>query len=60
HQKLECSQVVRWSTPNRFRGRFWRAADQFQGLDLRFVPAAGMGFHWVKTDRTRFDPFNFQ
>jgi putative salt-induced outer membrane protein YdiY len=31
--------------------------DQFQGLDLRFVPAAGMGFHWVKTDRTRFDLF---
>jgi len=31
--------------------------DQFQGLDLRFVPAAGMGFHWVKTDRTRFDVF---
>jgi putative salt-induced outer membrane protein len=31
--------------------------DQFQGLDLRFVPAAGMGFHWVKTDRIRFDVF---
>jgi putative salt-induced outer membrane protein YdiY len=31
--------------------------DQFQGLDLRFVPAAGMGFHWVKTDRSRFDVF---
>lgn len=31
--------------------------DQFQGLDLRFVPAAGLGFHWVKTDRTRFDLF---
>lgn len=31
--------------------------DEFQGLDLRFVPAAGLGFHWVKTDRTRFDLF---
>lgn len=31
--------------------------DQFQGLDLRFVPGGGLGFHWVKTDRTRFDLF---
>jgi putative salt-induced outer membrane protein len=31
--------------------------DEFQGLDLRFVPAGGLGFHWVKSDRTRFDVF---
>jgi len=31
--------------------------DEFQGLDLRFVPGGGFGFHWVKTDRTRFDVF---
>jgi len=31
--------------------------DEFQGLDLRFVPGGGLGFHWLKTDRTRFDLF---
>jgi len=31
--------------------------DEFQGLDLRFVPGGGLGFHWVKTDQTRFDVF---
>ncbi|MGH9675092.1 MAG: DUF481 domain-containing protein, partial [Bryobacteraceae bacterium] len=31
--------------------------DEFQGLDLRFVPAAGVGWHAVKNDRTTFDVF---
>jgi putative salt-induced outer membrane protein len=31
--------------------------DQFQGLDLRFVPGGGFGFQWLKSDRTRFDLF---
>jgi putative salt-induced outer membrane protein YdiY len=31
--------------------------DKFQGLDLRFVPGGGFGFHWIKNDRTRFDLF---
>jgi putative salt-induced outer membrane protein YdiY len=31
--------------------------DEFQGLDLRFVPGGGFGFHWLKSDRLRFDVF---
>jgi putative salt-induced outer membrane protein len=31
--------------------------DEFQGLDLRFVPGGGFGFRWLKNDRTRFDIF---
>jgi len=31
--------------------------DEFQGLDLRFVPGGGFGFHWVKNETTRFDVF---
>jgi len=31
--------------------------DEFQGLDLRFVPGGGFGYHWLKTDRSRFDVF---
>jgi putative salt-induced outer membrane protein len=31
--------------------------DEFQGLDLRFVPAGGLGFHAVKSERTVFDLF---
>ena len=29
--------------------------DQFQNLDLRFVPAGGLGYHIVKTEMTQFD-----
>jgi putative salt-induced outer membrane protein YdiY len=29
--------------------------DQFQGLDFRFAPAAGAGYHFIKTDRTILD-----
>ena len=29
--------------------------DEFQSLDLRFVPAGGFGYHVFKTDRRRFD-----
>jgi putative salt-induced outer membrane protein len=31
--------------------------DEFQGLDLRFVPAAGGGYHVAKGDRLTFDLF---
>lgn len=31
--------------------------DEFQRLDLRFVPAGGGGYHAVKSDRTTFDLF---
>ncbi len=31
--------------------------DEFQNLDLRFVPAGGLGFHAVKSERTAFDLF---
>ena len=31
--------------------------DEFQGLDLRFVPAGGLGFHAVKGERTALDLF---
>jgi putative salt-induced outer membrane protein YdiY len=31
--------------------------DEFQNLDLRFVPAGGLGFHAVKGERTVFDLF---
>jgi len=31
--------------------------DEFQGLDLRFVPGGGFGFQWVKNETTRFDLF---
>jgi len=30
-------------------------SDQFQGLDLRFVPAGGLGYHAVNTENTKFD-----
>ncbi|HUS05151.1 MAG TPA: DUF481 domain-containing protein [Bryobacteraceae bacterium] len=29
--------------------------DEFQRLDLRFAPAAGLGYHAIKTDRTTLD-----
>lgn len=29
--------------------------DQFQGLDFRFAPAAGAGYHVIKNDNTAFD-----
>src|SRR5581483_10708595 len=29
--------------------------DQFQGLDLRFAPAGGLGYHVIKNDKTVFD-----
>jgi len=29
--------------------------DQFQGLDFRFAPAAGVGYHLIKNDKTVFD-----
>jgi putative salt-induced outer membrane protein YdiY len=29
--------------------------DQFQSLDLRFVPAGGLGFHAIATERTTLD-----
>lgn len=29
--------------------------DQFQNLDLRFVPGGGIGYHIIKTDTTQFD-----
>jgi putative salt-induced outer membrane protein YdiY len=29
--------------------------DQFQSLDLRFVPAGGVGYHALKTDKTMLD-----
>ena len=32
-------------------------SDEFQDLDLRFVPAGGLGFHAVKHERTVFDLF---
>jgi putative salt-induced outer membrane protein YdiY len=31
--------------------------DQFQGLDLRFAPAGGFGYHALKTDTTVLDAF---
>ena len=31
--------------------------DQFQSLDLRFVPAAGLGVHWIKNKTTIWDVF---
>jgi putative salt-induced outer membrane protein YdiY len=31
--------------------------DEFQGLDLRFVPAGGVGYHWFKTEKTKWDLF---
>ncbi|HEY6390941.1 MAG TPA: DUF481 domain-containing protein [Bryobacteraceae bacterium] len=31
--------------------------NEFQNLDLRFVPAGGFGFHAVKSERTAFDLF---
>jgi len=31
--------------------------DEFQRLDLRFVPAGGLGFHWVKNKNTIWDLF---
>jgi putative salt-induced outer membrane protein len=31
--------------------------DEFQGLDLRFVPGGGFGYRWLRTDRTRFEFF---
>jgi putative salt-induced outer membrane protein YdiY len=33
-------------------------SDQFQNLDLRFVPAGGLGYHAIAGDRTKLD-FNF-
>jgi putative salt-induced outer membrane protein YdiY len=30
-------------------------SDEFQALDLRFVPAGGMGHHTIATDRTKLD-----
>ncbi len=29
--------------------------DQFQSLDLRFVPAGGLGYHVTKSEKTNFD-----
>ena len=29
--------------------------DQFQGLDFRFAPAGGVGYHVIKNDNTTFD-----
>jgi putative salt-induced outer membrane protein YdiY len=31
--------------------------DEFQKLDLRFVPAGGMGYHWMKSKKTVWDWF---
>lgn len=31
--------------------------DEFQALDLRFVPAGGIGYHWVKNDKTVWDVY---
>ena len=31
--------------------------DQFQNLNLRFVPAGGFGFHAIATSKTQFDVF---
>jgi putative salt-induced outer membrane protein YdiY len=31
--------------------------DEFQDLDLRFVPAGGLGYHAVKSERAAFDLF---
>ncbi len=31
--------------------------DQFQNLDLRFVPAAGLGRHWIQSKTTVWDVF---
>jgi putative salt-induced outer membrane protein YdiY len=31
--------------------------DEFQKLDLRFVPAGGVGFHWIKNKQTVWDLF---
>jgi putative salt-induced outer membrane protein YdiY len=31
--------------------------DEFQNLDLRFVPAGGFGYHAIKHERTMFDLF---
>ena len=30
-------------------------SDQFQNLDLRFVPAGGLGYHVVNREKTKFD-----
>ena len=30
-------------------------SDQFQSLDLRFVPAGGLGYHVIATEPTKFD-----
>lgn len=32
--------------------------DEFQRLDLRFVPAGGLGYHWFKTKKTTWDLFS--
>jgi putative salt-induced outer membrane protein len=32
-------------------------ADQFQNLDLRFVPGGGFGYHAIKNERSLFDVF---
>lgn len=31
--------------------------DEFQRLDLRFVPAGGLGYHWIKNKNTMWDLF---
>ena len=31
--------------------------DQFQSLDLRFVPSGGFGYHWIATENTQVDLF---
>lgn len=31
--------------------------DEFQRLDLRFVPAGGLGYHWLKNKKTVWDLF---
>jgi putative salt-induced outer membrane protein YdiY len=31
--------------------------DEFQRLDLRFVPAGGLGYHWIKNKNTVWDLF---
>jgi len=31
--------------------------DQFQSLDLRFVPAGGLGYHAINREKTQFDLF---
>jgi putative salt-induced outer membrane protein YdiY len=36
-------------------GAFDLESDEFQQLDLRFVPAAGIGHHTINTDNTKLD-----